>query len=269
MATLSLSVKSDSTSVRPRVVVVGAAGSVGGVTSRSLAEEGYDVVLLDAGPLDQAVAEVEAVEGASAQPIKVDLMDEASVASAAQAVQDSGSSVAAIVVVAAVLQEAAAVTELSADEWDRVMAVNLRGPFLVAKHMAPLLDDDSGSAIVTVGSWWGYEGHALFSAYCASKAGLRVLTQGLAEELAPRGIRVNMVAPGNIDGPMHRRALAAEAALLGVPEDEVRQREWAKIPLGKPARPQDIADAIVFLVGPRSAYMTGSVVDVNGGVVFR
>jgi NAD(P)-dependent dehydrogenase (short-subunit alcohol dehydrogenase family) len=68
---------------------------------------------------------------------------------------------------------------------------------------------------------------------------------------------------------MHRRALAAEAALLGVPEDEVRQREWAKIPLGKPARPQDIADAIVFLVGPRSAYMTGSVVDVNGGVVFR
>jgi NAD(P)-dependent dehydrogenase (short-subunit alcohol dehydrogenase family) len=248
---------------------VGAAGSVGAVTSHSLAEEGYDVVLLDAAPLDEVVAQVETVNGASARPIKVDLMDEASVASAAQELRDSDSSVAAIVVVAAVLQEAAPVTELSAAEWDRVMSVNLRGPFLVAKHLAPLLGDDAGAALVTVGSWWGYEGHALFSAYCASKAGLRVLTQALAEELAPRGIRVNMVAPGNIDGPMHRRALAAEAALLGVPEAEVREREWAKIPLGKPARPQDIADAIVFLTGPRSAYMTGSVVDVNGGVVFR
>jgi NAD(P)-dependent dehydrogenase (short-subunit alcohol dehydrogenase family) len=248
---------------------VGAAGSVGAVTSRSLADEGYDVVLLDAAPLDEVVARVEAVEGASARPIKVDLMDEATVASAAQELRESDSPLAVIVVVAAVLQEAAPVTELSADEWDRVMAVNLRGPFLVAKHLVPLLDDDSGSALVTVGSWWGYEGHALFSAYCASKAGLRVLTQALAEELAPRGIRVNMVAPGNIDGPMHRRALAAEAALLGVPEAEVREREWAKIPLGGPARPQDIADAVLFLVGPRSAYMTGSVVDVNGGVVFR
>jgi NAD(P)-dependent dehydrogenase (short-subunit alcohol dehydrogenase family) len=248
---------------------VGAAGSVGAVTSRSLAEEGYDVVLLDAAPLDEVAAQVEAVEGARAHPIQVDLMDEASVAAAAQEVRESESSVTAIVVVAAVLQEAAPVSDLSAAEWDRVMSVNLRGPFLVAKHFAPLLDDDAGSALVTVGSWWGYEGHALFSAYCASKAGLRVFTQALAEELAPRGIRVNMVAPGNIDGPMHRRALAAEAELLGVPEAEVRQREWAKIPLGKPARPQDIADAILFLVGSRSAYMTGSVVDVNGGVVFR
>ncbi len=248
---------------------MGAAGSVGAVTSHSLAEEGYDLVLLDAAPLDDVVAQVEAVEGARAHPIKVDLMDEASVAAAAQELRESGTPVTALVVVAAVLQEAALVSDLSAAEWDRVMSVNLRGPFLVAKHLAPLLHDDAGSALVTVGSWWGYEGHALFSAYCASKAGLRVFTQALAEELAPRGIRVNMVAPGNIDGPMHRRALAAEAALLGVSEEEVREREWAKIPLGKPARPQDIADAILFLVGPRSAYMTGSVVDVNGGVVFR
>jgi NAD(P)-dependent dehydrogenase (short-subunit alcohol dehydrogenase family) len=264
-------VKRDSTSRGKRglAVVVGAAGSVGSVTSRSLAEEGYDLALLDTAPLEGVVAEVKAVDGAGAQAISVGLTDEASIAAAAQVLREIESPVTAIVVVAAVLQEAAPVSDLSAAEWDRVMSVNLRGPFLVAKYLAPLLDDDVGSALVTVGSWWGYEGHALFSAYCASKAGLRVLTQALAEELAPRRIRVNMVAPGNIDGPMHRRALAAEAALLGVPEDEVRRREWAKIPLGKPARPQDIADAILFLVGPRSAYMTGSVVDVNGGVVFR
>jgi NAD(P)-dependent dehydrogenase (short-subunit alcohol dehydrogenase family) len=242
---------------------------VGSVTSRSLAAEGYDLVLLDSSSLDEVVTEVEKVNGATAHALTVDLTDEASIAAAAEALRASDAPVTAIVVVAGVLQEAAPVSDLSAAEWDRVLSVNLRGPFLVAKHLAPLLVDEAGSALVTVGSWWGHEGHALFSAYCASKAGLRVFTQALAEELAPRGVRVNMVAPGNIDGPMHRRALAAEAVLLGVPEAEVREREWAKIPLGKPARPQDIADAILFLVGPRSAYMTGSVVDVNGGVVFR
>jgi NAD(P)-dependent dehydrogenase (short-subunit alcohol dehydrogenase family) len=252
-----------------RAVVVGAAGSVGRVTSLSLAAEGYDLVLVDTAPLNELIAEVEA-SGARVLGIAADLTMEESIAAAAQRLrQQSDVGFRAIVVVAAVLQEAAPVSDLSAAEWDRVLAVNLRGPFLIAKHIGPLLEDHAGSALVTVGSWWGYEGHALFSAYCASKAGLRVLTHALAEELAPRGIRVNMVAPGNIDGPMHRRALAAEAALLGVSEAEVRDREWAKIPLGKPARPQDIADAIVFLVGPRSAYMTGSVVDVNGGVVFR
>jgi NAD(P)-dependent dehydrogenase (short-subunit alcohol dehydrogenase family) len=81
---------------------VGAAGSVGAVTSRSLADEGYDVVLLDAAPLDEVVARVEAVEGASARPIKVDLMDEATVASAAQELRESDSPLAVIVVVAAV-----------------------------------------------------------------------------------------------------------------------------------------------------------------------
>src|SRR3954470_14480056 len=108
MATLSLSVKSDSTSVRPRVVVVGAAGSVGGVTSRSLAEEGYDVGLLDAGPLDPAVADAEAVEGASGGGGAGRQTGGAGGggpggASTAGAVQLSDSSVAAIVVVAAVL----------------------------------------------------------------------------------------------------------------------------------------------------------------------
>jgi NAD(P)-dependent dehydrogenase (short-subunit alcohol dehydrogenase family) len=91
----------------------------------------------------------------------------------------------------------------------------------------------------------------------------------LAEELAPSGIRANLVAPGNIDTPMHHRALQAEADARGITLEEMQTIEWSKIPLKAPADPGQVAAAVSFLVGEDSSYMTGSVVDVNGGVVFR
>jgi NAD(P)-dependent dehydrogenase (short-subunit alcohol dehydrogenase family) len=91
----------------------------------------------------------------------------------------------------------------------------------------------------------------------------------LAAEVAPLGIRVNMVAPGNINTPMHHQAIEAEAAERGISVDEMRSLEWAKIPMGKPADPLEIADAITFLLSPSASYITGSSIDVNGGVVFR
>jgi NAD(P)-dependent dehydrogenase (short-subunit alcohol dehydrogenase family) len=254
---------------RGAVAVIGAAGSVGTATAASLAAEGYGILLIDSSPLADSANELAGLGHGRVATLEVDVSDEDSVSAAAEEIRRSHGSLSAVVHIAGVLQKAAAIVDLAAAEWDRVLQINLTGPFLVAKHFSPLLEDNTGAAFVSVGSMWGYEGHAMFSAYCVSKAGLRVFSQALAAELAPRGIRVNVVAPGNIDGPMHHRALAAEAELLGVPESEVRACEWAKIPFGKPARPRDIADAIAFLIGPKSLYITGSVVDVNGGTVFR
>ena len=116
------------------------------------------------------------------------------------------------------------------------MDVNLKGPFLLTKAAIPQMR--RGGAIVTIGSWYGQTGHAFFSAYCASKAGLIVYTQCLAGELAPAGIRANCVCPGNINTGMHRHALEAEAATRGIGLEEMRDIEWAKIPLGIAGPPE-------------------------------
>jgi NAD(P)-dependent dehydrogenase (short-subunit alcohol dehydrogenase family) len=250
-------------------VVIGGAGVTGLATCRRLVADGYRVVLADAVGLEQARDALVDLGDGLAGSFEIDLRSEDSVRAFSERLAADFPGVAAVVVVAGVLQGASPITELGVDEWDRVMDVNLRGPFLAAKWLAPLLRGVPGASLVAVGSWWGYEGHAFFSAYCASKAGLRVFVQALAEELAPEGIRVNLVAPGNIDTPMHHRALQAEADKRGIALEEMQRIEWDKIPLGKPAEPAQIASAISFLVGEDSSYVTGSVVDVNGGVVFR
>jgi NAD(P)-dependent dehydrogenase (short-subunit alcohol dehydrogenase family) len=255
---------------RKRVaVVLGAAGVTGRAVCRRLAHDGFFVVLADAMGLDDAQQSLADIGGQLLGSVVVDLRDEGSVQAAKEQIERLSPAIDSLVIVAGVLQDASAATDLDAAEWDRVMSVNLRGPFLATKWLTPLLEPGARSTVVTVGSWWGYEGHAFFSAYCASKAGLRVFTQALAEELAPSGIRVNLVAPGNIDTPMHHRALQAEADARGVSLTDMQTLEWSKIPLGAPAQPDQIAAAIGFLVGDDSSYMTGSVVDVNGGVVFR
>lgn len=248
-------------------VVVGAAGGVGAAVAHRLADDGYALFLADSAPLDDLVAEL--TERTSVVGQAVDLLDEASVRAMAQRLASTGVDVQALVVVAGVLQQAGDTVTLATSEWDRVMGVNLRGPFLVCKYVTPLLPDDAGASVVTIGSWWGHSGHAYFSAYCASKAGLRVYTQALAEELAPRRIRANVIAPGNIDTSMHRKALVDEAVKRGIATEEMQAVEWAKIPLGVPGPPSCIADAVSFLVSPRASYMTGATVDVNGGVILR
>lgn len=250
-------------------LVVGGSGGVGRAVCQRLAENGYDLIIADARGLAETQAGLAQYGAQVRDLIEVDLRDEASVEAMSQRVAENASLIDALVIVAGVQQPAAEVQKLETSDWDRVMDVNLRGPFLVCKHILPHVAPHSSASVAIVGSWWAYEGHAYFSAYCSSKAGLRVFTQSLAAEAAPLGIRVNMVAPGNINTPMHHQAIEAEATERGISVEEMRGLEWAKIPMGKPADPLEIADAITFLLSPSASYITGSSIDVNGGVVFR
>jgi NAD(P)-dependent dehydrogenase (short-subunit alcohol dehydrogenase family) len=168
-----------------------------------------------------------------------------------------------------VLQEPATVVDLEIDEWDRVMAVNLKGTFLMTKAVVPYMMEQRRGRIVTIASWYGHSGHAFFSAYCTSKAGVIVLTQCLAAELSDYGVTVNTICPGNINTSMHQEALRGEAAERGISEEEMRRIEWDKIPLRKAGDPEDIADAVGFLASDQAKYITGASLDVNGGVLFR
>jgi len=144
--------------------------------------------------------------------------------------------------------------EVTAEDWDRILAVNLRGPFFCARAAAPHLE---GGAIVNVASVAGRSSSlAMGCHYTASKAGLLGLTRHLARELAPRGTRVNAVCPGATETELLDRGM----------DDEGKRRTQAAVPLGRIGRPEDIARAIVFLASDDAAYVTGAALDANGGI---
>lgn len=252
--------------------ITGASGGMGRTAAHTFAEGGYRVVLADLS-LDTVEAvrdEVAAqVPGADLLPVAVDQSSEESLAAAAEAVRNWSGHIDAVTLFAGVVQDpSASVLEMSVDEWDRVQSINLRGVFLAARALVPLIPENAGGSLTTISSWYGRQGHAFFSAYCASKAGVISLTQSLAAEMADVGIRINSVAPGNIDTRMHQVALENEAAERGISFEQMRDIEWAKIPLKKAGPPSSIVDAVYWLASDHASYITGATIDVNGGVLF-
>lgn len=254
------------------VFVTGATGGIGKVAATRFASEGDRVVLadLDLAAVERVKGEIEAaVPGAQLLPLAVDQSSLASLEEAASAIKEWAGRLDVIALIAGTVQaEGASVLELSVDEWDRVHNTNLRGVFLASKALVPLLPHDAGASVIAVASYWGRQAHPFYASYCTSKAGVISFVQVLASELADVGIRVNAVAPGNIDTAMHRKALTDEATERGLTFEEMRDIEYAKIPLKTAGPPKAISDAIYFLSTEEASYMTGATMDVNGGVVF-
>jgi NAD(P)-dependent dehydrogenase (short-subunit alcohol dehydrogenase family) len=251
------------------VLVLGAASGIGRETARRYAEEGAAVVVGDVSP---AVEETFAqLDGGSqrgfAALTDITKLDQCE-AIVERTVQEFGR-IDVVSAISGVVQEAAAVSDLAEAEWDRVMNVNLKGYFFIAKAVAPQLQRQRSGSIILTASFWGRKGYAYYAAYCASKAGVISLTHTLAEELAPYGVRVNSVAPGMINTGMHEKALHEEAAKRGVSFEQFRDSEWAKIPLGKAGDPVEISNAHLWLASDESTYVTGASIDVNGGVQLR
>lgn len=154
--------------------------------------------------------------------------------------------------------------ELDLETWDRVIAVNLRGPFLCAKHAIPHLIAGGGGSIVNIASTYGLIGAPLASAYCASKGGVVNLTRQLAIDYGRNKIRVNAICPGYVDTDMggHRASLPPEQAAAA---NARREASAALQPLGRQAQAEEIARVAVFLASQESSFMTGSIVTVDGG----
>jgi 3-oxoacyl-[acyl-carrier protein] reductase len=142
------------------------------------------------------------------------------------------------------------------DDWDRVLAVNLKGSFLCGQQAAKHMMKQRQGAIVNIASIVGVMGNSGQANYSASKAGLIGLTKTMARELAPRNITVNAIAPGFIDTEMTR-----------VLDEKIRDKLIEQIPLSRLGLPDDIAHSVAFLVSDRSNYITGQVINVNGGML--
>ena len=190
-----------------------------------------------------------------------DVTDEDSVAASIEAAQAIGP-LTDLVHTAGVVS-VGSVADLLAADFRRVLEVNLVGSFLVAKAAAAAIT--GGGSITLISSQAGLRGGANWSAYSASKAGVNRLAESLAQELAPRGIRVNAVCPGNVETPMSEEAICLLAAETGVPAADIHARYTAGIPLGRFARPQEIASVCVFLASSSASYMTGASLVVDGG----
>ena len=146
------------------------------------------------------------------------------------------------------------------DEWDRVMAVNVKSVFLMSKYAVPVMAARGGGAIVNTGSGWGLVGGRKALSYCASKAAVVNMTRAMALDHGAQGIRVNCVCPGDTDTGM----LRAEAHQLGTAEDTFLA-EAADRPLGRVGTPAEIARAVLYLASDASSFVTGTTLVVDGG----
>ena len=232
-------------------LIVGGASGIGWATAKALAAEGCRVILADRNT--ELAAQRAAELGSPHSWAPVEVTDEASVAALFDGVADREGGL-HIVVNCAGFSGFGLITELDAEAFRSVIDVCLTGGFLVIKHAGRHLGH--GGAIVSLTSLNARQPAIGMSAYCAAKAGLSMLTQVAALELGPRGIRVNAVAPGFVHTPLTEGA----TAIPGVLDEYVENTA-----LGRAGTPEDVAAAVAFLCSPQSSWMTGEVLDLNGG----
>lgn len=239
-------------------VVTGGSKGIGRAIALLLGAHGSDVAILDPLSTGEQVAAQIRSAGRRALHLLTDVADEASVAEAARHVAERLGPVRVLVNNAGIYRRGAAL-ELPFAEWQQTLAVNLSGAFLCSRAFAPAMLAAGGGAIVNIASGRALEGAAGGSAYASSKAGLLGLTRSLAREWAPT-IRVNTVVPGVTDTDQPRES--------GVSDEELYAR-GTRIPLGRIGAPEDVAEVVLFLVGPAARYVTGQTVAVNGGAIMH
>lgn len=247
--------------VGKRALVTGAGRGIGRAIAERLAAERAEVVIAD-NDYDKAEETAAALkdEGWAAAALRLDVADPSMVQAAGDVLGRLD-----VVVANAGIQTFAHASELRLDDWERVLGVNARGVLLTLQLAAHCLGP--GGSVVTIASIQAFLPNPLSANYAASKAAVLSLTKSFAAELAPRGIRVNAVAPGRIGTRLSDYASAEVGRLTGQDAGETIKRRAAANPLGRIGRPDEVAAAVAFLASADASYITGECLNVCGGDV--
>jgi 3-oxoacyl-[acyl-carrier protein] reductase len=239
------------------VLVTGAARGIGRVIAIALAEPGTTVYINDVAHWDEAAKTRQGVEakGAQARTIEFNVTDAAQVEEAVDRIVKESGRLDILVNNAGITRDNL-IMRMKEEDWDLVLAVNLKGAYNCIKAVSKPMIKQRGGRIINISSVVGVMGNPGQANYVASKAGLIGLTKTVAKELAPRNITVNAVAPGFIITEM------TEALT-----DKTKELMLAQIPLNRFGTPEEVADAVVFLASQGAAYITGQVIHVNGGML--
>ncbi len=236
-------------------IVTGAGRGIGKAIAIALAREGANIIAIDVDiqTAEEVAREIKSLDR-QALAIQVDVSDSKEVNRMVQSVLEKFKRVDILVNNAAIIKRGS-IEDLTEEDWDRVMDVNLKGAFNCAKAVVGAMKKQRYGKIVNISSIAGKIGD-LASAPCygASKAGMTCLAKSLARELASYGINANVVAPHAIETDMSKEW-----------SEEKRKSIIADIPLGRLGEPEDVAEAVVFLVSDKAKFITGEVLDVNGG----
>lgn len=238
-----------------KAIVTGGGRGIGKTIALTLARAGADVAVLE---MDRAGAAETAEEVAGIGPeslaVSVDVSDFERVGAEVDKILDLWGSIDIVVNNAGITRDSL-LMRMSEKDWDAVLNVNLKGAFNLCRAVSRAMLKQRSGTLVNIASIIGMMGNAGQANYAASKGGLIALTKSLAREMAPRGVRVNAVAPGFIATAMTDKIPA-----------ELREKMIAAIPLGRMGKPEDVARAVLFLVTPDSDYITGQVLVVDGGM---
>jgi NAD(P)-dependent dehydrogenase (short-subunit alcohol dehydrogenase family) len=241
-------------------LVTGAARGIGQAIADTLAANGARVIYSD---IDSTQAKESAAKSPGCRAMALDVTNAPQVESAVQDIVQEFSRLDILVNNAGVntLTARVPIDEFPREEWDRILNVDLTGVYLVSKAAARIMLGQRAGRIINIASIAGLVPLRLQCSYVAAKAGVVNLTRAMALELGPRGILVNAIAPGSTLSEGTRKLFYGEDGLF---RDSVKQM-LAHIPLGRPAEPQEIAYAALFLAAPESSYINGHILTVDGG----
>jgi len=241
-------------------LVTGGASGIGRATALLLAREGaaVSVVDLDATKGMDAVMAIED-EGGKAIFVHCDVTQAVDCQRAVRQTVDEFGALDILFNNAGIIRRAD-VLETTEEEWERVMAVNVKAIFLLGKYAIPVMEEAGGGVIVNTGSGWGLVGGANAVSYCASKGAVVNMTRAMAIDHGEQNIRVNCVCPGDTDTGM----LRSEAQQLGSAQSDFLEEAAAR-PLQRIGKPEDVAQAVLYLVGDAASFVTGATLVVDGG----
>jgi NAD(P)-dependent dehydrogenase (short-subunit alcohol dehydrogenase family) len=242
-------------------VVTGAASGIGRATALRLARDGYEIAMMDLDPAGLALTRTRIEQaGGRAHAFPVDVCDPLSVGSVTRKIAVTVGPPQVLVNVAGIAV-AATVLETSDEDWNRVLAVNLTGPFLTIRATLPLMLDRGSGVVVNIASVAGQVGLARRAAYCASKAGLVGLTRAVAVDHAGEGIRCVAICPGTVETEWIAKIIA------GAPDPAAVRQTMAERQLdGRMGSPDEVAAMVAFVASPEGRFINGAALVLDGGL---